>query len=331
MIEDSSQVFLDDHKMKIPASFDHLSTLLKNQFDIQVNQEALRKNKHLKTVRSYYSNDNKTLYLNPQLSVEQARFAVAKELGYQFLNLTERSFETNLNKEASFEKLLNNFKASYFAAALLLPANGFIDDLKSLALETKWNPKLISSLLSKYQVTAETLLQRMTNLLPKYFGIDNLFFIRLDGRGSMVDYQITKELHLSGLHNPYQNQLREHLCQRWVSISSIKSLQGNDLDHQIDAQISEYWQTDKSYFCISIAQPNRFDNKNGSSVTIGLAMNESLRGAFNFIKDPDLRQKVVHTTCERCSISDCEHRVATPTFVKRQTQQSELEEALKKL
>jgi len=309
-IESSVATFRAKHKIRAAVPIDRLNEVLNEEFSIEVDREALTKNKRLRSVRSYYSNEMSTLYINPMLSPQQARFAIAKELGYQAMELSERSFETNLNKEASFEKLLNNYKASYYAAALLLPAEDFVNDLKNMSLETKWSPVLIASLLSKYQVTAETLLQRTTNLLPKHFGIDNLFFIRLDRRGSLVDHQITKELHLSGLHNPYQNQLREHLCQRWVSISSIKSLQGNDLDFQIDAQGSEYWQTDKSYFCISIAQPNRFDNKNGSSVTIGLAMNESLRGAFNFIKDPDLRKKVVHTTCERCSISDCEHRVA---------------------
>lgn len=330
-IEASSVSFSKKHGLRTPPSLSALEYVLSTEFQIQVDRQKLAGNKILKNVRSYFSIESNSLYLNKDLSDEQTRFLVAKEIGYQYLELSERSFETNLNKEASFEKLLNNFKASYFAAALLMPAKDFAEDIRQVARATDWNPELIKKLLATYQVTPETLLQRMTNILPKYFGVDNLFFIRLDAQGSMVDYQITKELHLSGLHNPYQNQLTEHLCQRWVSISTIKNLPGSQNNLLVDAQVSEYWQTDKAYFCISIAQPSRFDNRNGSSVTIGLAMNESLKGAFNFIKDPNLRKKTVHTTCEKCSISDCDHRVAPPTFVNRKIQQLALEEALKKL
>lgn len=330
-LEAQALVFQQVHKLSNVPSQNVLTTILSKDFDIRLEKSTLGGNPDFSSVRSYYSHASKTLYLNDKLSDEQMRFLLAKELGYQYLTLNERSFETNLNKEASFEKLLNNFKASYFAAALLLPEEDFLKDLKELAIATSWSPALIDRLMNDYRVTPETLLQRMTNLLPKHFGVDNLFFIRLDARESMVDYHIMKELHLSGLHNPYQNQLREHLCQRWVSISSIKNLQGNSKAHLIDAQISEYWQTNNGYFCISIAQPNRFNNKNGSSVTLGLAMNERLKGAFNFIKDPSLRRKTVHTTCERCSISDCEHRVASPTFVMQKAKQLALEQALKKL
>ncbi len=39
-------------------------------------------------------------------------------------------------------------------------------------------------------------------------------------------FEITKELHLSQLHNPYANALNEHYCRRWISIKSIKHIAG---------------------------------------------------------------------------------------------------------
>ncbi|MEO1256033.1 MAG: ImmA/IrrE family metallo-endopeptidase, partial [Bacteroidota bacterium] len=279
----------------------------------------------------YFSKESNVLYINAQLSDQQKRFIITKELGFQYLSLSERSYETTLNKEASFEKLLNNFKASYFAAAVLMESKEVVKDIEKVSLKTNWDPKHIENFLLKYNVTPETLIQRFTNLLPKHFGIDNLFFIRLDGREGLIDYQITKELHLSELHRPYQNQLTEHLCHRWVSISSIKNLQAQNRPYFIDAQISEYWQSENTYFCISIAQPNRFDNKNGSSVTIGLALNESLKGAFNFIKDTALKRKIVHTTCEQCGITDCDHRVAPPSIIDKKNIELSLEDELSKL
>ena len=308
-----------------------LKEVLHQSFGISTDEAQLSKNKKLKGFRSYFSDSNKRLYLSERLTDAQKRFLVAKEIGFQNLKLGERSFETNLNSEASFEKLLNNFKASYFGACLLMPANDLVKDIQEISLQTKWDPESWSRLVEKYEVSPETFLQRLTNILPQYFGIDNLFFIRLDNSKGLVNYRITKELHLSGLHKPYQNQLSEHLCHRWVSISSIKNLQGKKQDYFIDAQISEYWQTDNSYFCISIAQPNRFDNQEGSSVTLGLAFNEKLKGTFNFMKDPSLRKRLVHTTCEQCSISDCEHRVAPPTYIEKKEHEMMLAEELLKL
>jgi predicted transcriptional regulator/DNA-binding XRE family transcriptional regulator len=308
-----------------------LKKLLSTNFGIHIDDELLTTHKKLNRFRSYYSANKQMLYVNGQLSDEQQKFLIAKEIGFHQLELKERPFETTLNKEASFEKLLNNFKASYFAASLLMDADTMVKDLQALSITTKWSPSLIEKLIKKYQVTPETLLQRLTNILPKHFGIDNLFFIRLDNTKGLVNYRITKELHLSGLHKPYQNQLEEHLCHRWVSISSIKQLNSVKSNYVIDAQVSEYWQTDNAYFCISIAEQDRFDNHNGTSVTLGLSMNESLRGAFNFMKDPALRRRTVHTTCEQCSIPDCEHRVAPPTIVNKRRLEEELEEELKKL
>lgn len=330
-LETSAKAFRTEAKLATVPSVDSLAGILQAKFAIELDLHTLAKHNKFKMFRSYYSADKNTLYLHEQLDDEQKRFILAKEIGFQYLNLTERSYETNLNKEASFEKLLSNFKASYFGAAVLMDADDFVKEIEKIAISTKWKPELIQSLISRYQVTPETLLQRMTNILPQHFGIDNLFFIRLDGREGLIDYQITKELHLSGLHQPYQNQLSEHLCHRWVSISSIKNLQTQKRPFYIDAQISEYWETDNAYFCISIAQPSRFDNQNGSSVTIGLSMNESLRGAFNFIKDTNLRKRTVHTTCERCSISDCEHRVAPPVIIDQKNLENDLERELKKL
>ncbi|WP_420316971.1 helix-turn-helix domain-containing protein [Ekhidna sp.] len=315
----------------ITPSLSTLKKLLAKNYAIQIDEVRLGEHKMLQRIRSFYSTEKRTLYLNNQLSDEQQKFVIAKEIGFQHLALAERPFETTLNKEASFEKLLNNFKASYFGAAFLMDADELVNDIKEMALSTAWSPNHIERLIKKYQVTPETLLQRLTNILPKHFGIDDLFFIRLDSTKGLVNYRITKELHLSGLHQPYQNQLEEHLCHRWVSISSIKQLNGSKSDHVVDAQVSEYWQSNNAYFCISIAEPSRFDNQNGTSVTIGLSMTDTLKGAFNFMKDDGLRRRTVHTTCEQCSISDCEHRVAPPTIVNKRNLEEELEEELKKL
>ncbi|MFT5640363.1 MAG: transcriptional regulator with XRE-family HTH domain/Zn-dependent peptidase ImmA (M78 family) [Cyclobacteriaceae bacterium] len=316
---------------KSPKKYDDLEDVLRASYDITVDRNRLTKIKKLSAFRSYYQVEKKILYLNEGLSESQENFILAKEIGFHFLKITERPYETMLNKEASFEKLLNNFKASYFAAALLLDAKELVKDIESMARSTTWKPNLIGKLIDKYQVTPETFLQRLTNILPHYFNIRDLFFIRLKSTDDLIKYDITKELHLSQLHNPYHTELDEHLCHRWVSISGIKKIRSSKGNKVIDAQVSNYWQTKSAYFCITVAESSSFTGSRANSITLGLMMTDALKGTFNFLKDKDLKVKTVHTTCERCSIPDCDNRVAPPTYVDNINHENELEAELEKL
>lgn len=332
-LELAADEFRTKHKIekKRPLTSDLFASILLDNYHISIDKKSLSKKKILKNFRSYFKKSEGVLHLNTRLSNAQEKFILLREIGFQCLELTDRPFETQLNKEASFEKLLSNFKASYFAAAVLMDEKELIKDIHIIARSSTWKPSLITSLITKYQVTPEMLLQRITNILPSHFNINNLFFIRLSKSSNMIKYDMTKELHLSQLHNPYQTKLDEHLCNRWVSISAIKNMRDEKGEYVVDAQISHYWQTPNTYFCITIAQPSSFNNKGANSITLGLLMTEKLKATFNFLKDPKIKEKTVHTTCERCSIPDCDSRVAAPTVIDAADLETKLELELKSL
>jgi len=123
---------------------------------------------------------------------------------------------------------------------------------------------------------------------------------------------MTKELHLSRLHNPYANELDETYCRRWVSVTTMQTLAGGAGSPRADAQISDYWQTDNAYLVLSIAQANAQGQRSYSSVSIGMLVNARLRQTFRFLDDPALPTRLVHTTCERCGVNDCSERDAPP-------------------
>jgi XRE family transcriptional regulator, fatty acid utilization regulator len=100
----------------------------------------------------------------------------------------------------------------------------------------------------------------------------------------------------------------------------------NDLIAEV--QISKYWETDNEYFCLSVAQAEAFGNKVPNSVTLGLLITSELQATFNFLKDPKIPYKIVNTTCERCSLPDCDNRVAPPTYIEKTRHQSFLEDEL---
>lgn len=318
-IEEASREF--KNYFSIDAELPYKATFLEEQlyelYHIKVNRTGLSKKPNLKTIRSYYDKNTKQLFLRKNLHGAQENFLIGRELGYQFMKIEDRAFETTILKIDSFDKLLNYYKASHFAAALLMDEHELTSDIKKLSRENNWNPNLFLDLLKKYNVTPEMLLQRMTNILPHHFGLEDLFFIKLTGSNNLKSVQMIKDLHLSKLHNPYNNELEEHYCRRWVSITSIDEQRkgGKRSPEKIvaDAQISKYWKTSNEYLCISLAKEGF--SGHGESVTIGLLINDKVRGIFNFLSDPSLKSKEVHTTCERCRIEDCESRISRPIII----------------
>ena len=337
-LDDAVKIFQSENQIIASSTLStaQLETFLFQNYNISVNRKKLGKEKILKHIRSFYTEGSKILYINRDLESAQENFLIARELGFQYLKLKERPYETVIQKAESFEKLFNNFKASYFASALLMDENALANDFRNLANATEWSNDNFMALLKKYNVTAEMMLQRLTNILPKMFKINDLFFIRLKSDEQIKSFKMTKELHLSRLHKPYANEMSEHYCRRWVSVNAIKELRTR---LQIDrttrdvcaAQISTYWETDLSYFCLTVAKPDAHNPKESSSVTLGILMDDNARRLFRFLGDPNLKQKDVNTTCERCSMPDCSSRAVAPIFIEKKNEQKEIEKALKGL
>jgi transcriptional regulator with XRE-family HTH domain len=320
----------EDLKIEIPL----LEAIL-NKMDIQVNRKRMNTMDALQGLRSFYAKASKTFYINKGMSPAQEKFLLAREIAFQYLNITERPYETIIQHSDSFDMMLNNFKASYFGVALLMQEEKFVEDVKHIMMQTKWDDKAWINLWTQYDVTPEMLVQRLTNILPKHFSIDQLFFLRISGEIKKDEFEITKELHLSQLHNPHANATHEHYCRRWVSINSLKhtaNLVAAKKYKQpiVEAQISQYWQTHNRYLCISISKPTGKGNEM-ISVTLGLLIDQKLLQAMSFVNDTDIPVKTVHTTCERCGIMDCLERAAPPTEILKEQKQEKINNALKQL
>lgn len=333
-LEEAVKVFRQEYALYDEGScnLEHLEGVLENTYKIQVDRDLLNNHAELGALRSYFQPQRKTLYLNTALSRAQQSFILGRELAFQYLKIEERPLEMRILSVKSFDKLLNNFRASYFAAALLMDEQQLSEDIRGWFAQEQFEPDYLLTLLEKYEVTAEMLLQRLTNILPQHFDISNLFFLRLTGSADLQKFQITKELHLARSdHHPYSNELQEYYCRRWVAIESIKNLRMQpDTQLLADAQVSEYWQSDKAYLCLTLAQVSAERPKEGSSVTIGLLEDDRLRQQIHFLKDPKLRRKAVNVTCQRCTMPDCDARMAPPTELEQRVARQQLKTAIQK-
>lgn len=310
-----------------------LEDALFHAFNIEVDRKMLIQIEELKDLRSFYQQKHKKLLINTGLTEAQERFLIARELGFQFMKLKERPLETPPQQEYQFDQVLNNYKASYFSAALLMPEEEVVEDIRSFGRLTQWEGEKFLSFIDKYKATPEMIMQRLTNLLPKYSGIKNLFFLRFLGTDDFSSYELTKELHLSKSHNPHANFLNEHYCRRWISISLIKELRSlhrlrGETKYITGAQISKYHDTDDEYLCITIAFPNVSNASESMSVTIGCYIDDNLRERIKFLDDPSIKSRVVNTTCERCTLIDCNDRIAPPDYIQKEAEQNRLKAAL---
>lgn len=321
--------FVNESMLKVSE----LEHLLKTQFGIVTDRATLAREPQLSGIRSYYQPEKRILYLNQSLSSAQECFLIGRELGFQCLSISDkRPFETSVLQTENFETLLHNFQASYFASALSMEEGHFAESLRKRAQNPVWDTQDWLRLLSEYNVTAEMLLQRMTNILPAHFGLKDLFFIRIQGDTDTNQYEMTKELHLNGLQSPYRNAYGASYCHRWLSIDIIKRLseqrQGNLL---AAAQLSEYWQTPNQYLCISMAKQDARSSHKGVSVTIGVRVSDALRNSFRFLQDPALPHLSVNTTCENCGIANCLVRAAPPSEIEAEEKLKRIQLRLKQL
>lgn len=333
-VEDQVKCFRETHNL--PDVLDdgtiHLEQLLETAYGVQVDRQRFSELITSGSCRSYYAEEHKVLYLRDGLSSAQERFLLGRELAFQYTQWQPRPYETRILEVPNFEVLYNNFQASYFSSALLMNEDTLVKDIKEWAQDIVWNPDRLTRFLTKYQVTPEMLLQRMSNLLPHHLGLSDLFFIRLQADEELTAYRMTKELHLDRPHNPYANALNEHYCRRWVSVNIIKQArQTRQKEVLIQAQMSEYWKAENTYFCFSLARPSSTSRGKFSSVTIGLQLNEALREQFRFLNDPKLSRRIVNTTCERCSVPDCEARVRPALVLEEKSENQLLMEQLRRL
>jgi transcriptional regulator with XRE-family HTH domain/Zn-dependent peptidase ImmA (M78 family) len=322
----------------IPASTvpdnEKLKEILKDKYGVSIDYKKMRQSKVLSDIRTFYAKDKGVLFIN-KLQPSQELFSLAREVAFHYLALNVRPYESIMLQPASFDVVLNNFMASYFAAALIIPEDSLVEDLSYLFAQEKWQPDLWLGVFRKYHATEEMIFQRLTNILPHHFGIDQLFFLRLnlDNKGN---YSLTKELHLSHLHDPHANSLHENYCRRWLAIRALNkvsdlSVQKKLKDRYIDVQISNYWQTVNNYVLISMAKPRQNGSPESVSITVGLYIDPHLQKLMPMLSDKKIPHYTVHTTCERCSITNCNERAAEPLIVETAEFNKSVEEALNTL
>lgn len=337
-IETAADEFVQKHNIPenggVPSAL--LADLLRKHFDYNIDDEGLEKYPELQGLRSVFNPHKGLLLLNSRLNERQRAFQLAKELGFNVLNLKERPLASNFLRVNSFEEALNNYKAAYFAVAILVNRHAFIRDVGDFFGREKWDATALLEMMSKYQASPEVLFQRF-NVLTNDFRLEKVFFLRFIHNLDSNGFDIDKELHLNRRHQPHATGLKEHYCRRWLSLTLLRDLQnqqqqgGSPPRLLAGIQRAAFIDTDEEYLCIAVAKPGYPTIGRNVSVTLGVQLDDHARQTIRFWNDQAIPQVKVNVTCERCSLTDCAERAAAPTVVQKREERRQMQELLNKL
>lgn len=326
-LEEAVSKFADRYSLRteLPITVETLEQIIHHEFGYELDGALLVQDENLSAYRSIFIKAAKPkLLINAGLSPAQIKFILARELGYQFLELKERANTSAPDKVESFEQVFNDFKASYFAGALLMPRPAVLADLQEFFQLNTWSPYRMLGMLEKYDVTPEMLLYRFSELIPQFFGI-KLHFLRFHNANN--DYHLVKQLNMNNLLLPSGIGLNEHHCRRWLALRLLKELAAEKQaggaagdTPLVGAQISEFLGSHERFLCFGFARPLVLSPHVGSSVVVGFRVNPELERTIRFTEDPAIPMIIINETCERCPLvgDQCTVRGAEPSILSRE-------------
>ncbi|MDG5492082.1 helix-turn-helix domain-containing protein [Psychroserpens sp. SPM9] len=308
-----------------------LEDILVEEYGYTIENNELSNYEALGNLRSVFVPKTKTLLLTNEIDDPQRTFIYAKELAYNFLDINERLYTFPWIKFDSFDQVLNNFYASYFAGALIIPNAKIKAQLHKIFEKETFDTSLFLEAIDAFNASPESFYQRLTNILPKAFNIQNLFFLRFTHKAKSDKFYLKKELHLSHHHSPHANETNEHYCRRWVSLKMLKDISKNKKEHVFDMQISDYENDGSKYLVLSSATKDPFKERHYRSISIGLLINKQLQRKLNFLDDPKIKHQKVGVTCERCAIKDCKVRQAPAVILDKAAKNKKIESIVEEL
>lgn len=317
-------------------SLDSLRNAIEGHFNYRLDDRSLNSHEKLLRFRSVLVTKDKRsplLLMNPALSDRQKKFILAREIGYEVLGLKERAITSPPDRVGSFEQVLNDFKASYFAGALLMSSDSIVGDLNRVFGLARWQPAQFAAVLDKYQVTPEIFLYRLTEVLGAHFDV-SIHFLRFNHENGR--FRLVKHLNMSEVLIPGGTGVNEHYCRRWLSVRILAKLeeqgsgQNKTGDPIIDAQVSHFIESGARFLCFAMARRLVLNPEITSSVSIGFRWDEGLERTIRFAGDPEITRLDIDGTCERCRLSpaECSERAAPPHLLELQRAHLEIEQEL---
>lgn len=333
-LEEAAQMAAQTYHLPTPPALSDLEQLLQRTFHYCLDHTTLAQKPDLAGYRSVViKGQQPRLLINRALHSAQIKFLVAREIGHSYLKLKGRAYTSPPEVVESFEQVFNDFKASYFAGALLMPRRAILEDVQAFFAQPTWQPDRLQAMLTRYDVTPEMLFYRLSELIPQFFGV-GLHFLRFNDAQGV--YQLVKQLNMNRLPLPNGLGLNEHYCRRWLTVRLLREMDAQHLDApmpHIGVQLSEFLTTGERFFCIGFGRRLALSPGVKSSVVLGFRLDSELQQVIRFLDDPAIPLVIIHETCERCPLTpaQCSVRAAEPIIWQRHQLYEQRQAALRTL
>lgn len=334
-LEDHALQFSRDHGLKTgPATYNQLARILTQRYGYTIDETTIAADRNLAHFRSvWFPGPPPRLLIHSHLSESQKAFVCGHALAYEYLKLPERPIASSWVKVDSFEQVLSNFRASYFAGVLLIPREFLVRDLEKFFASTRWQPDRLRNVMKRYRATPEMFFYRLTQLIPKFFGLEEIYFLRFSHERHGENFYVTKEFNFSRFFVPHGMGRFEHYCRRWLSIQLLRRIaelekKGRHPDILVDAQRSHFINNDAEFLNLSMTRPLLLTENTNSCVTVGFLMTDEFKRKVKFWPDAKIPVVEVNETCERCGLTACKERAAPGLLFEAEQVKAQREKAL---
>lgn len=289
---DSMKQSLDN---KAELNSEVLASVLKDRFKYEVGTIPLDEFPDLQNIRSVYIREAKKVLVNDRLAENQKAFLFAKEIGYQHLELSgDRALMTPWPRATSFDHVLNNSQASYFAGALLIPASILSDRVAPVFSGTKWNPSHLLKTMESFNTSPEMFVVRLTNVMASHLGLKGCFFLRYDHDELKKSVIRKKELYLNRNQEKRDVEMLNQHCGDWATHKQFQELvalraSGKYKKPVVHVQKFRSPIKDRTYLVISLSRIMKRDQNAALSVMIGFEMNASFVKKVGWANDSKIK------------------------------------------
>ena len=269
------------------------TSYLKSEHNIEV--KIIPPDEDLKSIKKFDFKNN-ILFLSEMLTYTARNFHLAYQIALSDgIDLINKIIEKNKFYSDEVIPLLKISLLNYFAAALIMPYEDFLESSKKYKYD-------IEILMHHYAASFEQVTHRLTNMQRSGKEGVPFHFLKTDIAGN-----VSKRFSLSGIHIPRHGGS----CPRWnVYIAFLNP-------GKIHPQISRM-PDGKVYFCIARAFEKGIE-KHGmpkSFVSIGLGCDMQYAKELTYSEGMDLQNKKLETpigvSCRICPRIDCQQRAFPP-------------------
>ncbi len=319
-----------------------LRRVLEEEHGYEIDEETLASDPDLEGFRSVYvDGERPRLLVNPRLVRSQKAFVYGREIGYREMGLGERPATSSWIQVDSFDKVLNNYRASYFAGALLIDGDAFVEALQAFFARERWDADAYLALMAGFDATPEMFAYRLLELGPGRLGLGkSIYSMRFYNRGGSGEYDLTKILNMSGIPVPRGVGLSEHYCRRWVTLRLLdqaardpEAFAQDGNRPWIRGERARFVREDAEFFVISAAHPHPLRAGVNACTTLGFLLDDAFKETVRFWDDPAVGRWTVGLTCERCPLTaeECAVRAAPPVILDGEARVERQQEALRRL